>query len=90
MDDRQQQFIQRWENIRAKGRLRYAIVNGGLFGLVIFVLVSLVKLGEHSFSSIFLSPDALQEAVSWVVGGILSYGTIVWWMNEKAYDRIKN
>ncbi len=90
MEDRNEQFTNKWDMIRSKGRMRYAVVNGGLFGLVIYVIVSLLKLGEYSFEEIFFTPNALREAASWVFGGMLSYGTIVWWMNEKAYKRIKN
>lgn len=77
-----------WEKTRNGGRIRYALVHGSTFGIIIFLAINLWSLKDQSFQDVFMSRRALDQAVAMVLAGIVGYGTIKWWMNENIYKKI--
>jgi len=81
-------FKQDWENTMKKGRTYYGLVHGGTFGLVIFVLVNLFSLKDQSMMDVFWNFNALRQFLTMVLGGMVGYGTIKWWLNQRIYKKI--
>lgn len=81
-------FKVQWEKTRSKGRIMYGLRNGSVFGFVMFLLINLFELKEHSFRETFLSQHAIYQMVYMVIAGIIGYSTIKWWMNENIHKKI--
>ncbi|MBK6362327.1 MAG: hypothetical protein IPL63_08060 [Saprospiraceae bacterium] len=90
MNDSDKRFKERWDSIRNGGRIRYALVHGAGFGFAVFVIINLWYLNDKSFSEVYLNQRAFEQMLTMVFAGILGYGTIKWWMNEKIYRKIEN
>jgi hypothetical protein len=88
MHEGDKKFKAQWEKTRNDGRIRYALIHGSIFGLIVFVVINLWSLKDQSFQDVFLSRRALDQGMTMVLAGILGYGTIKWWMNENIYKKI--
>lgn len=82
-------FKQNWDKVRAKGRWRYGLENGAVFGFLIFVIVNVLSLRNQSINDVFFSPRAFGQMATMVFAGITGYATIKWWLNERIYKRIE-
>lgn len=81
-------FKERWEKIRNKGRLHYALVNGATFGFFVFLIINLWYLQDKSFQEVFVQHKAMEQMLTMVFAGMVGYGVIKWWLNEKLYAKI--
>lgn len=88
MHEHDKRFVEKWERQRKDGRWLYGLKYGPLFGSIVFVIINVWQLKDHSFEDVFLSTPALNQYVSMVLGGILGYSLIAWVMNEKTYEKI--
>ncbi|MEZ4909438.1 MAG: hypothetical protein R2774_01120 [Saprospiraceae bacterium] len=82
-------FKENWDKVRAKGRWRYGLENGAIFGFLIFIIVNVLSLSNQSVTEVFLSPRAFTQMITMVIAGIAGYATIKWWLNERIYKRIE-
>ena len=90
MDEKQ---MESWRTVRAKGRLRYALVYGGLLwgapaGLLIVAIDFLFQLVSDHFSSAFVSKALLGRYLFYVAGFYLSaciLGLLMWNRYEREY-----
>ncbi len=84
-------FIEEWKAIKKQGRLKFALREGIVFGVVLFLITSLLKLRKHSFSEIFLNEIAFMEFLFWIIGGFIGYFTVMWWTRNFIYKiKMKN
>ncbi|MFZ1704079.1 MAG: hypothetical protein WAT79_07010 [Saprospiraceae bacterium] len=83
-----QKFKESWEKTRLKGRIQYALINGATFGFVVFLIFNLWYLKDLSFKEVFINYKAIEQMLTMTFAGILGYGTIKWWLNEKMYQKI--
>lgn len=88
MTDSDRQFKERWEKIKEKGRLQYALIHGATFGFLVFLIINLWYLKDKSFQEVFVNQRAMEQMLTMLFAGIVGYGTIKWWMNERIYHKI--
>lgn len=82
------QFFKRWENIKQKGRLRYALQNGVKYGIFLTVFMNVMKIARgFTFSQAFLSVNILVELLVFTIFGILVFATFMWWLNNYFYGK---
>lgn len=83
------QFFSRWQNIKQKGRLRYALSYGLKYGVFLTVFTNLLKLNQFTFSEIFIRPSILFEWLIFTIFGIVFFATFMWWLNNYFYTKRK-
>ena len=88
MNEQDKKFKEQWEKTIANGRIRYSLLHGSTFGFAIFILVNMFSLKEQSFKEIFFTSAAFEQMTFMVLAGILGYGTLKWWVNQKVYNKI--
>ncbi len=81
-------FIKSWEETRKSGRLRYALVEGTLFGFIIMatplaisIFSESVELNIHKYWAYYLGFS--------ILGGIIFYWLFFWPLNEYFYKKKK-
>lgn len=88
MTDQDKKFKEYWDKVRANGRLKYALINGAVFGFGVFVVLNLWYLKDLSVLEVYGTRKALEQMLTMILAGILGYGTLKWWMNERIYKKI--
>ncbi len=88
MHERDKRFVETWERQRVGGRWIYGLKYGSMFGFMFFVLMNLWYLKDQSFTEVYLSSRAIMQMASMVLGGILGYSLIAWYMNTNMYKKI--
>ena len=88
MNEGDLKFKNYWEKIKLQGRIRYALINGAIFGFGVFIVLNLFYLKDKSIAEVYFQRDSLDQMVTMVLAGILGYGTIKWWLNERIYKKI--
>lgn len=63
------------------------LVEGSVFGVLVFIITGLISLWDISFKDAFLTIDAFYMMLAYVLGGILVYSPAMWWYNERMYKR---
>ena len=81
-------FIQSWKKSKRQGRLKYSIVQGLIFALI----VTLIKDRSLIWDILKGSSNDVQTVLiinfSWLLlGATIGYYTIVWWWKEKLYKK---
>ncbi|QCX54122.1 hypothetical protein [Elizabethkingia sp. JS20170427COW] len=90
MTTEEQQFLQFWENIKKKGRLKYALKNGlvwGVFSAFFLFLFQYFVLKAEDKDQLWMS--AFINTIALLITGIALYYFWIWTLNEKKYLRIK-
>ena len=77
-------FIEKWTEIRKKGRVHYAIKQGTIMAILVFVVRNLFKLKKISFSEL-LQLLKIMDFVIILIGAIIGYATLMWWIYENQY-----
>lgn len=88
MNDQDKKFKDQWEKTLLKGRVLYSLMHGSLFGFAIFILVNLFELKETKITDVYFTTKALEQMATMILAGILGYGTLKWWINQKLYNKI--
>lgn len=78
------QKAKNWRATQKKGRLRYALIYGSLWGSAM-ILVNLLTIADESGMDSISWPIILGEWI-WIPLGILSFYTFFWWANTKYYS----
>ncbi len=80
-------YIKTWEKSRKQGRLKYSIIQGLIFG----VIVTLIKdrnLIWDTLKGNYNEIQAIFVNFSWLfLGATIGYYIIVWWWKEKLYKK---
>jgi len=84
--DKEEKFIKNWKETRKRGRLRYAFVEGSIFGfLMIFIQIVLISVSKTADD--YLNQNYVLAIIIIIAGGIVAYGFIFWPMNEYFYKK---
>lgn len=84
------QFVKRWEDIKEKGRLRYALNQGLKYGVFLTVLMALMDTFKGvSFAVAFFSLTTLVKLLIFSIFGVFVFATFMWWLNSYFYKKIK-
>ena len=86
---KKEDFIDKWEETKSKGRLAFATRKGLVFGFGFYFFISIVNLTRMSFYDSFFSFSSLFGLVLWLLIGIGLYGGYMWRSNESEYEKIK-
>ncbi len=80
-------FIKTWGKARKQGRLRYSIVQGSIFS----VIVTLIKDRNLIWNSLNGHSNEISTILinfAWLsLGATIGYYTIIWWWKEKMYKK---
>lgn len=79
-------FMTDWERRRKKGRLKYCLLEGGVFGLIMLIFVEGLTYFFDINYAFTWSRLALAFGI-WVLGGIAIYGPLMWAMNGYYYKK---
>lgn len=82
-----ERFLRTWSDTRKRGLRFYMLVEGTIFGLLVFIITGLVSLWDLSFKEAFFTLDAFYMMITYVLGGILLYAPMMWWYNERMYRK---
>ncbi len=82
-----ERFIQTWSETRKRGLKYYMLVEGSIFGVLVFIITGLISLWDLSFKEAFLTLDAFYMMITYVLGGILLYAPLMWWYNKRMYRK---
>jgi hypothetical protein len=80
-------FMKRWEKIRAKGRIRFILLNGVIyFGGWMFIFTRFIfpSIAEYLFGWKMSYLPMYESLILWLLMGLL-WGISTWWLNEKSY-----
>ena len=89
MKDSDIRFVKQWEANRKLGRMRYAVLQGSGFGLILFLFTGLYSLWEKPFAQVFLSTRSFIVLLFWIACGIIGFASLMWPMNEYFYRNKK-
>lgn len=56
MTDKEAKFASYWEATMKQGRLRYALLHGSIFGLLIFLFTFIFSFLDNSYDEMFVMP----------------------------------
>lgn len=74
--------------VRNKGRIRYSIEQGLIFGFIVFIVSNLVNLVDRPFSDVYFSWGGLLNLGMYLIIGIFFYGPFMWWLSERTIKKI--
>jgi hypothetical protein len=89
MKESDKKFLATWEETRKKGLLHYILINGVIWGAVVFLFATLFDLTEKSFAEAYLSLKALGKFASFLVAGVFFYSPTMWWYYNWRYKSLK-
>lgn len=89
MTEKDTRFVAYWETVMQRGRLRYAVLHGSIFGFLIFLFTFIFSFFDGSLDEMFKVPKIFGSLLIFVIGGILFEGGFTWWMNTKKYKRLR-
>jgi hypothetical protein len=87
MADRNSKFIQNWEESRKGGLKRFMLLEGSIFGVLLFILLLIYYWFTESLQFQILSIDTFYMFIWYVLGGIFIYSPAMWWYNERLYKK---
>ena len=76
--------------VQRKGRLRYSLEQGLIFGGLCFLVGNLFNLDEKSFVELYLSLRGLLTFAALFIAGFAIYWTLMWKMNERTIQHLKS
>lgn len=88
MTEKDAKFVAYWEVVMKRGRLRYALLHGSIFGFLIFLFTFIFSFFDGSLDEMFKMPKVVVSMLIFIVGGIIFEGGYTWWMNTKRYRRL--
>ena len=90
MKERDKKFIEKWSKTREKGKFKFMIKSGFLFGLFTVIIMQLLKLDEMSFRELFLSNFFVVNLLIHMVVGVFGYGYVMWLFSEIKYRKLNS
>jgi len=88
MTTKEAKFVAYWEATMKRGRLRYALLHGSIFGFLIFLFTFIFSFLDDSYDEMFVVPKVFGSLLIFIIGGIIFEGGYTWWMNTKKYKRL--
>lgn len=83
------QFFKRWEAIRQKGRLHYALTQGLRYGVFLTLFINILQVWQThlTIKEVFLSPTIAYQLVIFTLFGNIVFGTLMWWLYNYLYSK---
>lgn len=88
MTEKETKFVAYWESTMQRGRWRYALLHGSIFGFLIFLFTFIFSFLDDSYDKMFVVPNVFVSILIFIIGGIIFEGGYTWWMNTKKYRRL--
>jgi hypothetical protein len=86
--EKEQQYIGYWEERRKNGRWQYAFKHGLLlFAWPVYIMSEAFKYFARE-GYVFSPTLFIQGFLVWTTMGFLAFAFIMWWTQEKRYQRI--
>ncbi len=79
-------FAEGWAKQRAKGPLRFILIEGSLFAVIFYLVFSTMALRDHPFSTAFFGVPGLKAIITGIVAGFAS-ATARYWYSERNYRK---
>ncbi len=73
--------------VREKGRIRYSIEQGLIFGFIVFIVSNLINLVDQPFSEVYFSWGGLLNLGMYLIIGIFFYGSFMWWVSGQTIKK---
>ena len=73
--------------VRNKGRIKYSLEQGLIFGIITFIAGTIFNLDEKSFTEIYFSLRGLLTLGISIIVGFTFYWTIMWKLNERTIKK---
>ena len=88
--DKDEKFIEYWENSMQLGRVKYSLINAILMGIIVFLISNIVYYFFTGTTLFQLSMDAFLSFVISYFLGFLFYYIPVWNVNSFKYNVVLN
>lgn len=88
MTDKEAKFVAYWEATMKRGRIRYALLHGSIFGFLIFLFTFIFSFLDDSYDEMFVVPKVFDSILIFIIGGSIFEGGYTWWMNTKKYRKL--
>lgn len=89
ISEREEKFIEYWDQKRAMGKWRFAFIQGVLlWGIPVYAFIQLFYYFFRD-EYVFETGRFLTGLIAWIIIGFFGFGLIMWWLNERAYRKIK-
>lgn len=89
MSEREKTFLAHWKIKREAGKWRFALFTGvfmwALPAYALFQLFQYVVQTDYSLET----ERFITGLVIWILMGFFGFGLLMWWLNERAYQKIK-
>ena len=89
MKARDQKFMDYWEKTRGKGRRKFVLKSGLLWGVLTALFTELFSLKEKGITEAFFSLEFVFRLGIFLFFGILLFGFFAWKLNERKYFTLK-
>lgn len=84
---REKTFLAYWKAKRVDGKWKFAFVHGVLFwGLPVYAVIQLFYFFREAY--VFETGRFITGLAAWIVIGFFGFGLVMWWLNERAYQKI--
>lgn len=77
----QYKYTKSWEKKRKIGRIKYGLIYGGIFGILMMIWSIMFELPEFSLE--FLTWELVYKQMHWIVFGIFMFMTFMWWAENR-------
>lgn len=81
-------FLNSWKNRQQKGKIRFFLLVGFSWGIIVPVFIGLIDVFQNSFSDVFLNNSFLIKLVVFIFVGAFIMGPIFWNSNNKRYKKL--
>lgn len=89
MTEKDKKFIAYWETVIRRGRMKYALLNGLLFGFTIFLFTFMYSFFfDAELDEMYKVPRIFVSLMVYWVAGMVFEGGYTWWMNSKRYKKL--
>ena len=78
-----------WEKTRGKGRRKFVLKSGLLWGVLTALFTELFSLNEKGIMEAFFSLEFVFRLGIFLIFGILLFGFLAWKLNERKYFKLK-
>ena len=89
MKARDQKFMDYWEKTRGKGRRKFVLKSGLLWGVLTALFTELFSLREKGIMEAVFSLEFVFRLGIFLIFGILLFGFLAWKLNERKYFTLK-
>lgn len=90
MTQKEQDFASNWEKTIKFGRFKYALVQGIFFGVVTYIVSSIILFFFFSDKTVFQFDQLLTRFITFLIVGFLFFYFYNWSKGNKKYNSLVN